>query len=292
MRNKIQKTKSIRMIIEEIFFNILMIISSVIIGSSLLLILGTIIIKGIPILSWDMISKPPSGGFYLGGDGGILNAIIGSLLLALGAVLISFAISLPIILYLNLYRKQNSHFVNFTRLCFDVLWGIPSIIYGAFGFMLMISFGMKASLFAGILTVALLILPILSRSIDEVISKIPKELKFASYALGSTRLETGFKVILKQSIPGILTAIIIAFGRAIGDAAAVIFTAGFSDNIPNSLLKPVATLPLTIFFQLGSPFEVVQNRAYASALILTIIILVINIIVRLLNRMFSKNIIK
>ena len=121
---------------------------------------------------------------------------------------------------------------------------------------------------------------------------IPDELLEASYALGATRFETAFKVLVRQAFSGILTAILISFGRGIGDAASVIFTAGFTDYIPNSLLRPVATLPLTIFFLLGTPFPEVQERAYAAAFLLTVIILLISIISRSLGKKLTKHIIK
>jgi len=98
--------------------------------------------------------------------------------------------------------------------------------------------------------------------------------------------------VVRQALPGILTAVLIAFGRGIGDAASVIFTAGFSDYIPYSLLRPAATLPLAIFFQLGTPFPEVQERAYASALILTIIILIISIVSRLLVGRVTRHVIR
>ncbi len=114
-----------------------------------------------------------------------------------------------------------------------MLNGVPSIVYGAFGFTIMIYFGLRASLLGGIIAIALLILPMLIRSMDEVIRLVPRELLDASYALGATRWETALKVVARQSLPGILTAVLIAFGRGIGDAAAVIFTAGFTDAIPD-----------------------------------------------------------
>jgi phosphate transport system permease protein len=239
-----------------------------------------------------MLTKTPKGGYYLGKEGGILNAILGSIILGLGAVSLAFIISLPLVFYLNVYLKRNSRFAFIVRFFLDVLWGIPSIVYGAFGFTLMIFFGLQASLLAGIITVALLILPIMSRSIDEVLKMIPFELKEASYALGANKLETSVKVIFRQALPGILTAVLIAFGRGIGDAASVLFTASFTDSLPYSLFKPVATLPLAIFFQLGTPFPEVQQRGYASALVLTAIILLISILSRILSKRFTKHTIK
>ncbi|MDD5465137.1 MAG: phosphate ABC transporter permease PstA [Candidatus Omnitrophica bacterium] len=278
--------------IEENVFKGLMVFSTFIVASSLVLILITIFIKGFPALNLDMIIKTPKGGYYLGKEGGVLNAILGSLILGTAATFLALLVSLPLVFYLNLYLKKNSRLALSVRFILDVLWGIPSIVYGAFGFTLMVFFGLRASLLAGIITVALLIIPIMARSIDEVLKMIPFELKEASYALGATKLETSIKVIFRQALPGILTAILIAFGRGIGDAASVLFTASFTDSLPYSLFKPVATLPLSIFFQLGTPFPEVQQRGYASALILTVIILFISILSRILSGKFTKHTIK
>jgi len=276
----------------ENFFKILMLASTALVIGSLLLIIATIIWKSLPALKLSMILQTPKGGYYLGKEGGILNAIIGSLYLAFGATILAMFFSLPIVLYLNLYTRRYSKLAVFTRFSFDVLWGIPSIVYGAFGFVLMVFFSLRASLLAGIITVALLELPIMSRAMDEVIQMVPKELTDASYSLGATRFETSVKVVLKQCLPGILTAILIAFGRGIGDAASVIFTAGFTDRIPTSLTQPAATLPLAIFFQLGTPFREVQERAYASAAVLTILILLISVFSRILIKKYAKHTIK
>lgn len=273
--------------IQSLFFKCLMIIATFVIASSLLVILWTIISKGLPSLTWDMVSKIPEGGFYIGKGGGILNAIIGSVYITVGSTFLGLAFSLPVVLYVNVYSKKSSWLANLIRLMFDILFGIPSIVYGAFGFAIMVFFGLKTSLLAGILTVTLLIIPILARAIDEVIRRAPPELSDSTYSLGATRWETSL-ILLRQSIPGILTAILLSFGRAIGDAATVLFTAGYTDSIPTSLNQPTATLPLAIFFQLSSPIAEVQNRAYAAALILTIIVLIISLSAKFLSKKFSK----
>lgn len=278
--------------LEENIFKGLMIFSTSLVAGSLLFILATILIKGLPALNLDMITKTPKGGYYLGKEGGILNAILGSIVLGTGAMFLALLFSLPIVFYLNLYLKKNSRFGFLVRFFLDVLWGIPSIVYGAFGFTIMVFLGLRASLLAGIITVALLILPVMARSMDEVLKMIPLELKEASFALGATKLETAVRIILKQALPGILTAVLIAFGRGIGDAASVLFTASFTDFLPYSLFKPVATLPLAIFFQLGTPFPEVQQRGYASAVVLTAIILMISILSRILGKRFTRHVIK
>jgi len=274
--------------IEEKIFKCLMIGSTMLILSVLLYILYIIMKKGLPSLSWEMVSQIPSGGFYLGKEGGILNAIMGSLYLIFFSVVISLMISVPVVMYLNFTLRRKSRFAAFARLTFDVLFGIPSIVYGAFGFTVMIYLGLQASLLGGIIAVSMLIIPVMIRSIDEVAILIPLELVEATKSLGTTNYET-IKVIIRQLLPGISTAVLLSIGRGIGDAATVLFTAGYTDSIPTSLTQPTATLPLAIFFQLSSPIEEVQNRAYAAALVLTIIILTLSFSARYFSRRLSKN---
>ena len=273
--------------LEELFFKLLMVLATIIVSGSFFLIVGTIFYKGAPYMTWDMLTKTPGGGFYIGKEGGILNAIIGSLYIAGGATILGLIISIPVAIYINMYM-DGKRFVSATlRMVFDVLFGIPSIVYGAFGFLIMVYFGLRASLLGGIIAVTLLVIPILVRTLDEVIRTVPLELRDAALSLGSTRWETA-KVVLRAIKPGIITAILLSSGRAIGDVAAVLFTAGFSDNIPTALHEPAATLPLAIFFQLGSPVEEVQGRGYASALILIIVVLIITLLSELLLKKLYK----
>ena len=273
---------------EELFFRVLMILATIVVSGSFFLIVGTVFVKGIHYMNWDMLTKTPGGGFYIGKEGGVLNAIIGSFYVAGGATILGLIISVPVAIFINLYMDGKRFLSNTIRMAFDVLFGIPSIVYGAFGFLIMVYFGVRASLLGGIIAVTLLVIPILVRTLDEVIRTVPFELRDAALSLGSTRWETA-KVVLRQIRPGIFTAILLSFGRAIGDVASVLFTAGFSDNIPTSLHEPAATLPLAIFFQLGSPIEEVQGRGYASALILTVIVLIITILADILIKKFSKH---
>jgi len=258
----------------------------------LVFIIAVIFVNGFNALSFDMLLKTPKGGYYYGGEGGVLNAIVGSLYIAMGATLIAIIIGTPAALFINVYLVRQKKTQHIIRYLLDALWGIPSIVYGAFGFTFMLFIGLNASLLAGILTVALLITPIVVRTFDEILSTIPKGLQEASLALGSTKTETAFNVLFRQGFSGFITAVLLAFGRGIGDAASVLFTAGYTDLIPTTLDEPAATLPLAIFFQLGSPIPEVRERAYASAAILTIIILVISLTARFLSRKYSKSNIK
>jgi len=276
-------------LIEEKFFRVLMFLATCLIAFALCLIIFSILYKGIPSISWEMLTQTPKGGFYFGKEGGILNAIIGSLYLSIGATILAFIIGLPVALYMNIFLIKHKKLINIIRFFLDLLWGVPSIVYGAFGFTMMIFFGIKTSLLAGIIVVTLFIIPIMVRAIDEVLKTVPVGLLEASLSLGSTKSETAYRVFFKQCIPGIITAVLLSFGRAIGDAASVLFTTGYTDHIPTSLSQPTATLPLSIFFQLTSPIPEVQNRAYASAVVLTVIILIISILSRIFSKKFQKN---
>ena len=277
--------------VEETIFKGLMIASLALVLSVLAGIILVILLRGASSLTLSMLIQTPKGGHYLGKEGGIANAIVGSLYLAFGASVLSFLLGLPIAFALQKeYLGRRLAWI--TRLSLDILWGTPSIVYGAFGFIVMVYFGFRASLLGGIIALALLMLPIMTRSIEEVIRMIPPELKELTYALGATRIETTLTVVLRQALPGIVTGVLLAFGRGIGDAASILFTAGYTDYIPRSLFDPVASLPLAVFFQVATPIPEVQDRAYASALILLLIVLVVSLGSRLLSWRFSKHIIR
>ncbi len=276
---------------EENIFKALMLASLFVVFLALAGIIFVVAGKGLSSLNLAMIIEIPRGGYYLGGEGGIANAIIGSIYLVTGATILSLMISLPVALALQ-KEFLGKRFAGLTRLILDILWGTPSIVYGAFGFVIMVILGMRASLLGGIIVLTLLMIPIMSRAMDEAVRLVPSELKEMAFAMGATRIETTMAVVLRQAFPGLCTGVILAFGRGIGDAASILFTAGYTDEIPTSLLDPVASLPLAVFFQSGTPVPEVQARAFAAALILLLIVLVVNIIARLLGWRFSKNIVR
>ena len=281
---KVNKSKRI----EETLFEVLMWVAMAIVFGFVISVIWTVFSRGAKAMSWDMITKLPGGGFYIGKEGGFLNAIVGSLYIVGASTLIGLLISIPVVFYLNVYLKKDSRLAYIARLAFDVLFGMPSIVYGAFGFTIMIYFGLRTSLLGGIIVITLLIVPIFIRSMDEATRNFPRDILDASFSLGATRWET-LKVVVRQIAPGIATATLLSIGRAIGDAASVMFTAGYTDSIPTSLSQPAATLPLAVFFQLSSPIPEVQDRAYAAALVLTVIVLLLSIGGRFITNRFSKN---
>jgi len=281
---KVQKTKKYK----EMVGKALMWVAMLIVFGLVVSVIWTIFSRGMKSMSWDMLTKLPGGGFYIGKEGGFLNAIVGSLIIVCASTLLGLMVSVPVVFFLNVYLKKSSRLAYVSRLAFDVLFGVPSIVYGAFGFTVMVYFGLRASLLGGIIVITLLIIPIFIRTMDEATRNFPREILDASYALGATRWEA-LKVVVRQIAPGIATATLLSVGRAIGDAASVMFTAGYTDSIPTSLSQPAATLPLAIFFQLSSPVPEVVERAYAAALVLTVIVLMLSLAGRFVTNRFSKN---
>lgn len=277
--------------LEERIAKVLMIAALLLVAYFVISVIYSIFERGLPVLTWEMVSELPGGGFYIGKEGGFLNAIVGSIYIVGASTIIGLIISIPVVFYLNVYLKSDSKFAYIARLAYDVLFGIPSIVYGAFGFTIMIFFGLRASLLGGIIVVTLLIIPILIRSMDEVAKTIQRDILESSYSLGATRIET-IGVVVRQIAPAIATATLLSIGRAIGDAAGVMFTAGFSDSIPDSLTRQAATLPLSVFFQLSAPQLEVQDRAYAAACVLTIIVLILSLSGRFIMNYFSKHSVK
>jgi len=254
----------------------LMLCSLGLVLASVAAIIGVIVVRGAPALSWRMLVQPPQSGYYAGrGSGsGIANALVGSVYVAFGGTLLASLVSLPVACAL-----QKQYLPGGVRraitLMLDVLWGVPSVVTGAFCFIVMAHYGLRASLAGGICTIALVIMPVMVRAMAEAMSAAPAAMHEAACALGATRFGVTVRIVLRQTVPGLVTAVLLAFGRGIGDAASLLFTSGYSDFIPRSLSEPAASLPLAIFFQLNSPFPEVQRGAYAAALVLLLIVVVV-----------------
>jgi phosphate transport system permease protein len=276
--------------LEETLFKVFMIASLCIVLGSLVLIFGLVIINGATSLTVEMITQtptPPTPGNPPGG--GILNAIIGSILLSLPATAFASIIAIAIALYLQT-DFLHPRIANSVRFMLDVLWGIPSIIYGIFCLMIMISIGMSSSILVGMIALTMLEIPIITRCMDEAIKMVPIGLKEGSYSLGSTKFETAVRVVRRQAFPGILAGILLGLGRGIGDAASILFTAGFSNRIPTSIFDSTAALPTMIYNLYSSPLG--QSKAFAAAFILLVIVLIVSVLSRLLTRRLKRHIIK
>lgn len=261
--------------IEEKIMKALMLAAVLIVLAVVFSIVWTVCAKGIPALSADLVFKTPGKNWNTEADGGFLNAILGSFWIVLPSSMIAACISIPVVFYMTMYKRRVSRLSYAARLAFDVLYGIPSIVYGAFAFMVMVVIGMRVSVLGGILVTTLLMVPMMVRSGDEIARSVPDEMVDASYSLGATKWET-LKVVLRQVLPGMISAFLLSVGRAIGDAAAVMFTAGFSDRTATSLSDPTATLPLAVFNWITMP-DPFPDRAYAAAFVLTVIVLALSL---------------
>ncbi len=246
-------------------------------------IIGDIIVRGGLAINWDMLSQYES---YGGTSGGILNAIIGSAALVGMAIAIATPLAILSAIYVVEYARERGAFSSFVMFCSNTLASTPSIIYGAFGFIFFVTFlGFRFSLMAGSLTLALMVIPLILMSTIEALKSVPKEYREASYALGADQWGTTRHVVLRASSPGIVSGVIISVGRAIGETAAVVFTAGYTALIVDSLFMPAASMPNMIYnyYDLSAKFPQLAEKVYAAAFVLIVIVLSLNIASRAIS---------
>ena len=236
------------------------------------LIIGVILLRGLPSLSWQFLTGTPEN---LGRDGGILPTILGTVALGFVALLIATPLGVGSAIYLTEYTYE-SRLTRAIRFGTESLAGVPSIIFGLFGFIFFVTYlQMGWSILAGGLTLALMVLPTIIRTSEEAILTVPRAYRDVSYSLGATRWEMVTTVVLPSALPGIVTGVILSFGRAVSETAAVIFTAGTALNLPISPFSPVRTM--AVHFYILAVEGISLEKAYATGAVLIITILLINI---------------
>jgi phosphate transport system permease protein len=241
------------------------------------LIIGVILLRGLPSLSWQFLTGTPEN---LGRDGGILPTILGTIALGFVALLIATPLGVGSAIYLTEYTYE-SRLTRAIRFGTESLAGVPSIIFGLFGFIFFVSYlQMGWSILAGGLTLALMVLPTIIRTSEEAILTVPAAYRDVSYSLGATRWEMVTTVVLPSALPGIVTGVILSFGRAVSETAAVIFTAGTALNLPVSPFSPVRTM--AVHFYILAVEGISLEKAYATGAVLIITILLINIAANML----------
>lgn len=252
--------------------------------SILVAIVLVIFIKGIRHFNLEFILGYPED---MGRHGGIFPAIIGTAFLVILSLAFATPLGLGTAIFLTEYTKETT-FTKIIRFGVESLAGIPSIIYGLFGFIFfVIKLEMGWSLLAGALTMSIMILPTIIRTSEEAIKSVPKNLRMVSFSLGATKWETVTKVVLPSAAPAILTGIMLSIGRAVGETAAVIFTMGSSLRLPTSLADSGRTM--AVHFYILAREGISMEMAYSTALVLTLSILFINILAYyLMNRFISK----
>ena len=254
-------------------------------------ILGFIIYNGFEAISWEFITSAPTEGMT---SGGIFPAIVGTLYLVAGSMLFAFPLGVMSAIYTTEYAG-NSWIVKFIRIMTNNLSSIPSIVFGLFGMALFVNtLGFGDSILAGSLTLGLLALPLVIRTTEEALKAIPYSYRTGSFALGATKLQTIRRVILPAALPNITTGLILSVGRVSGETAPILFTvaAYFLPKLPNSIFDQVMALPyhLYVIATSGTDIEASRPIAYATALVLIFIVLLMNLIATLLRRHFDKKV--
>jgi phosphate transport system permease protein len=238
----------------------------------LALIVGYILVRGLPVVSYEFISSNPKD---MGRAGGILPSIVGTVVLTLISVLIAAPLGVGTAVFLTEYTREG-FFPRLVRFGTESLSGIPSIIFGLFGFIFfVIGLGMGWSILSGALTLAVMILPTIVRTSEEAIRAVPDSYREISYALGGSRWQTTTSLVLPNALPGMVTGIILALGRAVGETAAVIFTAGSSLRLPRTIMDPVRTLP--VHFYILAREGISMDNAYGTAAVLILAVLAVNL---------------
>jgi phosphate transport system permease protein len=250
----------------------------------LIAIFLVIFIKGAPHVSTGFVFSYPED---MGRHGGIFPSIVSTIFLGLLSIVCATPLGVGTAIFLTEYTKE-SHFTRIIRFGVESLAGIPSIIYGLFGFIFfVIKLGMGWSLLSGTLTVTIMVLPTIIRTSEEAIKAVPKNLRMVSFSLGATKWETVTRVVIPSAMPGILTGIMLSIGRAVSETAAVIFTMGSSLRLPTSLADSGRTM--AVHFYILAREGISLEKAYGTALILVMTILIINILAYyLMNRMVGK----
>lgn len=260
-------------------------------GVALLLffILGFILVKGIGVINWEFLTEAPTDGMT---KGGIWPAIVGTFYLMIGSALFSFPIGVMSGIYMNEYAPQGK-LVAFIRMMTNNLAGIPSIVFGLFGmafFVNYLSFG--DSILAGSFTLGLLALPIVIRTTEEVFKDIPDSYREGSLALGATKAQTIWKVLLPMAMPRIITGLILSLGRVSGETAPILFTcaAYFLPKLPESVFDQCMALPyhLYVVATSGTDIEAQLPIAYGTALVLILLVLIMNLAANTVRKFFEN----
>jgi phosphate transport system permease protein len=265
------------------FFQALIVLFAFVITIPLILIILYIFREGITKINWDFLTKIPKPVGEEGG--GIVNALIGSVLIVLTATVIAVPIGILCGIYLS--ENQTGRLSYWSRLSVDVLQGVPSIVIGIVVYFWAVKPIGTFSAFSGSLALAIMMLPILIRSTEETLKLIPFSLKEAGLALGLPYHRVILKVIVPCGISGILSGIMLSIARIAGETAPLLFTAFGNPYLNTNLRKPMQSLPLMIFNYATSPYDEWHNMAWGAALILLFTVLLLNIITKLTTRRWN-----
>lgn len=245
-------------------------------------ILIYILVKGIPNLSTDLFALK-----YTTENVSMLPAIINTLIITLLSLCIAGPIGIFSAIYLVEYAKKGNKLVGVVRVTAETLTGIPSIVYGLFGMLFFVT-TLKCgySLLAGALTLSIMVLPVIMRTTEEALLAVPNSFREGSFGLGAGKLRTVFRIILPSAVPGILSGVILGIGRIVGETAALMYTAGTIAEIPANVMGSGRTLALHMYVLSCEGLHI--NQAYATAVVLLLIVLVINAVSSFIAKRITK----
>lgn len=257
--------------------SVLIRLSAFLVAFFLILIIGYILILGVPELKGSLFSWK-----YTSENVSMLPAIINTIFIMAVTLLIALPLSISAAIYLSEYAKEG-RIVKLIRLTAETLGGIPSIVYGLFGYIFFSTFlHMGYSILSGSLTLAIMVLPIVMRTTEEALHEVPMSLREGSYALGSGKLRTIFAVVIPSAMPSILSGVILAVGRIVGETAALIYTAGSASTIASSLLSSGRTLSVHMYALMSEGLHMEEARATSAVLL--ILVLLINLLSKVVLR--------
>ncbi len=262
-------------------------LTAVITAVILLFILGFIVIKGLPVLSIEFLTEAPRMG---GREGGIFPAILGTLYLVAVALVVAVPLGVGGALYLVEFQKENI-LTKIIRFGANTLNAVPSIIFGLFGFAFLVYYlNWGVSILSGGVTLAFMVLPTILRTSEEALRSVPRWDKEGSYALGATKLQTIRKIVLPQSLSGIITGVVLSIGRAAGETAPIIFTAAILNPVlPDSLFDPTMALPSHLYTLVSESTPQKLANAYGTALVLIILVLITTYTAMALRKYFTRH---
>ena len=266
-----------------IFYGIVILLS-VFALACLVIIIGYVMMKGFKYIDWDFLTQEPK---LMGKEGGIFSVIVGTIYVTGLAILISTPIGIAAAIYFNEYAKDG-RIVRTIRMFTEVLAGIPSIVFGLFGFAFFVVFmGMGWSILSGALSLSLMVLPTLIRSTEESLKTVPMTYREGSLSLGATKWTTTVKVVLPCCSKGILSGLILGVGRAIGETAVILLTVGGALKLPTSIFDSTRTMSVHMYILASEGIS--ENKAYATAALLIIIVLVINALANMITSKLGGN---
>lgn len=240
-----------------------------------------ILIKGVPYLRPELFSWT-----YDSNNVSMLPSIINTFLLTALSLVISVPLGIFAAIYMVEYAKKGNRMVKFIRVTAETLSGIPSIVYGLFGMIFFVGvLKMQLSLLSGSLTVAIMVLPTIMRTTEEALLSVPQSYREGSFGLGAGKLRTVFRIVLPSAVPGILSGVILATGRIVGETAALIYTAGTMAKVPNNLFASARTLSVHMYLLSNEGLH--TNEAFATAVVLLIFVMLINMLANFVARRLS-----